>query len=61
MKYLNKKFIVGYSRYSGKKYEENYDRIFRRSKCCNASVRIEGKTTKYYICNKCNKPCEVLG
>jgi len=57
MKYLNKKFSVFYG---SKKYNENYDRIFKKSKCCKASVRVEGKITKYYVCNKCNKPCDIL-
>lgn len=28
------------------------------SKCCVASLRIEGKTTQYYVCNNCKKPCD---
>ncbi len=58
MKYLSKKFSVFMG--GNKKYYENYDKIFKRSKCCNASVRVEGKVTKYYVCNKCNKPCDIL-
>lgn len=30
------------------------------SKCCYARVVIGGKwTTHYYVCTKCNKPCDV--
>ena len=27
------------------------------SKCCNATPRVEGENTKYYVCNECNKSC----
>jgi len=39
------------------------------SKCCNAPVRIEGMPdfvgsnhiyTMYYVCTKCEKPCDVI-
>lgn len=26
--------------------------------CCNAPVRIEGKTTHYFVCEKCGKACD---
>lgn len=26
-----------------------------KSKCCNASVRVEGRTTLYYVCEACGK------
>ena len=28
------------------------------STCCQYSVKVEGKTTKYYVCKKCGKPCD---
>ncbi len=31
-----------------------------RSKCCNATVRVGGEgETHYYICNQCEKVCDV--
>ncbi len=30
-----------------------------RSKCCNAKVKVVGKTTLYHICLKCKKACDV--
>lgn len=31
-----------------------------KSKCCGADVSIEGKDgTNYYVCAKCNSPCDV--
>jgi hypothetical protein len=30
-----------------------------RSICCGAKVVIRGKTTKYYVCLACGKPCDV--
>ena len=29
------------------------------SACCHAPCRVEGKTTHYYVCGKCGKPCDV--
>jgi len=29
-----------------------------KSKCCLAPMRVEGKTTKYYVCENCAKPCD---
>lgn len=28
------------------------------SDCCKAPVRVGGKTTHYYICDKCKRPCD---
>lgn len=28
------------------------------SKCCNAPCAIQGNTTNYYTCMKCNQPCD---
>ena len=28
------------------------------SKCCGAPLRVEGKTTQYYVCTKCEKPSD---
>ena len=30
-----------------------------KSKCCNSTVRVEGDTTKYYVCDNCNKGCDI--
>ena len=30
-----------------------------KSNCCNAPVKVEGKTTRYYVCSKCNKACDI--
>ena len=30
------------------------------SKCCNSFVFVDGKTTHYYVCRACLKPCDVL-
>jgi hypothetical protein len=31
-----------------------------KSKCCNAPVKVGGEhTTHYYVCIKCNKPCDI--
>lgn len=29
-----------------------------KSKCCKADVKVEGKTTLYYICTACGQPCD---
>ena len=29
------------------------------SDCCGAEVIVKGDTTKYYICNSCDKPCSL--
>jgi len=30
------------------------------SRCCNETIRVGGEgTTHWYICNKCNKPCDI--
>lgn len=29
------------------------------STCCNAPVKVEGKTTHYYVCTQCDEPCDV--
>lgn len=32
----------------------------KKSKCCKAKVRVDSLgTTNYYVCNKCNKPCDL--
>jgi len=49
--------------HKGKPYE------IKTSNCCNSSVRSGGvgdfndddrPITQYYICNKCNKPCDEI-
>lgn len=27
--------------------------------CCDSSFRTEGDTTKYYVCDSCNQPCDI--
>ena len=53
---------------SSKKYNENYSRIFVKSKCCNANVKTRGLPdffgdkyicTVYYVCQKCGKACDI--
>ena len=29
-----------------------------KSKCHNAEMRVEGDTTKYYVCTECEKACD---
>lgn len=31
-----------------------------KSKCCFSNVKVEGKTTKYYVCLKCGEACDVV-
>lgn len=31
-----------------------------KSKCCNADVKVEVKTTLNYVCTKCSKFCDVV-
>jgi len=35
--------------------------IFRNyeSKCCHESFKREGDVTHYWVCNKCNKGCDL--
>ena len=33
----------------------------KMSACCNYPIRVEGKTTQYYVCCKCDNPCGVRG
>ena len=28
------------------------------SNCCNAPMRVEGRTTKYYVCTRCQRSCD---
>jgi len=28
------------------------------SDCCHMPMRVEGRTTQYYVCDKCDKPCD---
>ncbi len=30
-----------------------------KSTCCNATLHVAGKTTKWYECDACGKPCDV--
>lgn len=41
-----------------KKINEYYEKIaldLVQSNCCNRDLRVEGETTKYYVCGKCGK------
>ena len=31
-----------------------------KSNCCNADVRVEGNTTKYYVCTECGNACDII-
>lgn len=31
----------------------------KKSKCCQVDVRVEGKTTKYYVCKLCREACDL--
>lgn len=33
--------------------------VWAKSKCCESEVKIIGRTTRYYECQKCKKPCDV--
>lgn len=30
------------------------------SDCCGAPLKVEGRTTQYYCCRKCDKACNVV-
>ena len=30
------------------------------SGCCGCPARVAGHTTKYYVCDKCGEPCDVI-
>lgn len=48
-------------RHDIRKYGAGYDAIKWRkpvSNCCGASMRIEGRTTMWYVCEKCGNPCD---
>ncbi len=32
-----------------------------QSACCAAPIRVEGRTTLYYVCSKCKEPCNPDG
>ena len=32
-----------------------------KSKCCQAPVRVEGNTTKYYVCESCGEASNITG
>ena len=29
----------------------------KRSDCCGAEVSVAGRTSHYYVCDECGKPC----
>lgn len=29
------------------------------SRCCEAKVRVEGRTTQFYVCSCCDQACDV--
>jgi len=43
-----------------KKYFKNLHKRNYGSSCCGYPVRIEGKITCYHICDKCDKPCDLI-
>ena len=30
-----------------------------KSECCNADYAVAGKTTHWYVCQECGKPCDL--
>jgi hypothetical protein len=30
------------------------------SACCGAGLRVAGRTTNYYLCQGCGKPCDAV-
>lgn len=32
----------------------------QKSKCCQGHVQVMGKTRRYYVCDICGCPCDVL-
>lgn len=30
----------------------------RKSKCCKSNMKVGWDTTRYFICEKCNKACD---
>lgn len=47
---------INHSEYDNKKKEMKIQNL---SDCCNATVKVEGKTTRYYVCTKCKNPCDL--
>lgn len=37
---------------------ENKENIFK-SVCCSSNVSVVGKVTKFHVCNKCGKNCDI--
>ena len=35
------------------------NKVSERSKCCNAKVKVVGRTALHYECLKCEEPCDV--
>ena len=38
----------------------NLTRVYERSACCNAKVKVVGQVTMCYVCLKCKQACNVL-
>jgi hypothetical protein len=36
------------------------NQVSERSSCCNAKVKVVGRTTLHYECLKCHQPCDVI-
>jgi len=30
------------------------------SDCCGASLQVAGRTTRYHVCQQCERPCDAL-
>ena len=30
------------------------------SDCCGALLQVAGRTTRYYVCQECERPCDAL-
>lgn len=31
-----------------------------KSICCDSEVNVEGRETKYYVCQECGQPCDTI-
>lgn len=55
-------YCTGWDRIFAKHREEReaHERQMQNavSGCCHAPMFVEGETTKFYRCTKCNEPCD---
>ena len=43
-----------------KKYFKGLHKRKFGSSCCGYPVRVEGRVTQYYVCDKCDRPCDLV-